>query len=171
MAIGVGIDAAPGSRSLIPVERGRRGEPAQVMLRFWRKLIFIAVAEAKKTHCGMPTDGAILARWWIAELRPERTDRVEWERSFSCACEMLSRDETVLRAELLKEIDKALRRANRVHVQSAIYLRRAMVLLRARVCPRRSPGSMRWGWWIGGILTMSPGWTMAISMRCTTSAR
>jgi hypothetical protein len=56
------------------------------------KMLDHAITDAKRTRCGMPTDAAILARWWIEEHRAAETDRVDWERSFACACHWLSRD-------------------------------------------------------------------------------
>ena len=46
---------------------------------------------------------------------------------------MLGRDEVVLRAALLERIDKSLKAQYELHVQSVLYVRRAMVLACAGV--------------------------------------
>jgi hypothetical protein len=74
----------------------------------WRRLIDHAVADAKKTTDGLPTDHAILARWWISDLRPTQADRDNWERCFECACCWLDLDADKERQRLLKQIDDAL---------------------------------------------------------------
>ena len=101
--------------------------------QFWRRLIFGAVQEAKRTRCGVPTDEAILARWWLTEHRPDPSCTDEWERSFDGACERLGRDPVVLRKQLIDQIDKSIKRQSEQHLQSVIYIRRAMVLACAGV--------------------------------------
>jgi hypothetical protein len=91
------------------------------------------VDEAKKTIDGLPTDLAILARWWIADLQPQQSDRHEWERSFSCACHWLDIDAVLERKRLVREIDVALKKAWMEVWYCLIYTRRAMVLACAGV--------------------------------------
>ena len=51
----------------------RRSVKADNVLLFWRRYIDSAVAEACKTRWGVPTDSAILERWWIeADFAPDR---------------------------------------------------------------------------------------------------
>lgn len=97
-------------------------------LLVWRRLLNHAVDEAKKTMDGLPTDLAILARWWIADLQPQQSDRNEWERSFGCACQWLDIDPGEERRRLVREIDKALKRAWMEVWHAVVYMRRAMVL-------------------------------------------
>jgi hypothetical protein len=97
-------------------------------LLVWRRLLNHAVAEAKKTLEGLPTDLAILARWWIADLQPTRHDHTEWERSFACACHWLDIDATKERKRLVREIDDALKLTWMEVWFRLTYMRRAMVL-------------------------------------------
>jgi hypothetical protein len=114
--------------------RGFTQPPALVSLRadppllVWRRLLNHAVDEAKKTTEGLPTDLAILARWWIADLQPTRGQHDEWERSFGCACHWLDIDPVLERKRLVREIDKALKLAWMEVWFHLTYLRRAMVL-------------------------------------------
>lgn len=87
-----------------------------------------AVADAKRTRYGLPTDAAILARWWIEEHQPRQADKEEWERCFECACSWLSLEPGKERKRLLEEVDAALQLAYLEHVRSTVYLRRAAVL-------------------------------------------
>jgi hypothetical protein len=98
------------------------------VLKFWRWLINSAAADAKRTHHGLPTDAAILARWWIEEHKPTQANREEWERSLDCACSWLGVDPVAERKKLLAEIDDHLRAAYDDHVRTTVYLRRAAVL-------------------------------------------
>jgi hypothetical protein len=97
-------------------------------LLVWRRLLNHAVDEAKKTIEGLPTDLAILARWWIADLQPTHSDKDEWERSFGCACHWLDIDPAVERKRLVREIDAALKKAWIEVWHRLVYMRRAMVL-------------------------------------------
>ena len=128
MALRVEQSAARTTRTLLPIDGGRRPEPTAAAQQFWRRLIFSAVVDAKKTRNGIPTDSAILARWWIVEHRPDARNREEWERSFGCACERLGRDAVMLRDKLVQQIDAALAESYAEHVQSVVYVRKAMVL-------------------------------------------
>lgn len=106
----------------------RHNSKANPIYKLWTDLIAHAVQDAKRTVQGLPTDSAILARWWIAEHQPKQADKDEWERSFECACEWLDRETAAYRKELLEEIDSALMLQYEEHVQAVIYVRRAMVL-------------------------------------------
>jgi hypothetical protein len=97
-------------------------------LLVWRRLLNHAVDEAKKTIDGLPTDLAILARWWISDLQPDRSDRDDWERSFACACHWLDLDAVSERKRLVREIDAVLKQAWMEVWYRLTYLRRAMVL-------------------------------------------
>jgi hypothetical protein len=97
-------------------------------LLVWRRLLNHAVHEAKKTIDGLPTDLAILARWWIADLQPTQDDSCEWERSFACACHWLQIDAVVERKRLVREIDAALKATWMEVWHRLTYMRRAMVL-------------------------------------------
>ena len=98
------------------------------MLLFWRRLIAHSVDEAKKTIDGLPTELAILARWWIADYQPARTSKDEWERSFACACEWLDEDPIKYRKALVQEIDSVLMDRFLADMRAAVYSRRAAVL-------------------------------------------
>lgn len=87
-----------------------------------------AIAEAKKTVDGLPTDLAILARWWISDLRPPREEKEDWERSFDCACHWLDLDTATERKRIIQEIDDALKHAWMQIWYRLCYMRRAMVL-------------------------------------------
>ena len=96
-------------------------------------MIDVAVADAKKTRHGLPTDLAICQRWWINDYRPQRGDRSKLGRllyagSFECCCEMLDLDVDVERKRVIAEIDdsnvKAMVRFN----GDLMYERRAAVL-------------------------------------------
>lgn len=127
MTVRVQTDAARTDRSL-----GQAAAPRQLrkdpQLLFWRRLLEHTVADAKKTKYGMPTDVAILARWWIAENRPYQHDKVKWETSFECACHWLDLDPTEERKKRLAEIDDALYAAYQSHVNQIVYQRRAAIL-------------------------------------------
>jgi hypothetical protein len=124
-------------RTHIDAERDDRGyaqpkalvsKRADPPLLVWRRLLNHAVDEAKKTADGLPTDLAILARWWIADLQPQESDRHEWERSFGCACHWLDIDAVVERKRLVREIDQVLKKAWMEVWYRLVYVRRAMVL-------------------------------------------
>ncbi len=123
----VQIDAARTDRSLVQAKAQKRIERNPVM-GMWAKLIDQAVQDAKRTVQGLPTDGAILARWWIAEHQPAESAKEDWERSFACACVWLGWDAASKRKRLIERIDHSLHRQYEAHVQSVIYVRRAMVL-------------------------------------------
>ncbi len=105
-------------------------------LRFWDRLIQTAVADAKRTYAGMPTDNAILQRNWI-ERRTAETDRTDWERSFECACQWLGLDPETERKRLLTEINDSLVQTLVLHAGSVVYQRSAAVLSCATGVPRR----------------------------------
>ena len=105
--------------------RRMRSDPP---LLFWRRVLDQAVDEARKTTGGLPTDLAILARWWISDLRPLQSDKVEWERSFECACHWLDLEPVEERKRLLYEIDLYLKRDWMQAWYLLTYTRRAMVL-------------------------------------------
>lgn len=91
-------------------------------------VISSAVHGAKRTYQGLPTYTAILDRMWI-EAKTERTDRVEWERSFEAACEWLNwQDVEDRRAKLLASVDAHLSRELQAWARSQVYQRRAAVL-------------------------------------------
>lgn len=125
------------SRVLTDANRSDRSysQPAALLslradppLLVWRRLLNHAVDEAKKTIDGLPTDLAILARWWIADLQPTESQQDEWERSFGCACHWLDIDPDAERRRLVREIDKALKAAWIEVWYRLVYERRAMVL-------------------------------------------
>jgi len=124
----VKIDAAKTNRSLANQAPSRPQLQANPVLKFWRWMINSAAADAKRTQHGLPTDAAILARWWIEEHKPKQSERVEWERSLDCACSWLGLDPAEERRRLLAEIDEHLRTAYAEHVRTTVYLRRAAVL-------------------------------------------
>jgi hypothetical protein len=105
--------------------RRMRSDPP---LLFWRRVLDQAVDEAMKTSGGLPTDLAILARWWISDLRPLQSDKDEWERSFECACHWLDLDPIAERKRLLSEIDLSLQGDWMQAWYLLTYTRRAMVL-------------------------------------------
>lgn len=133
----VGVDASRTSRDLVPEARKAQADRALLhddpVLGVWVRLVDEAVQEAKRTRCGLPTDTAILARWWLEEHRPPKRDGPEYERSFAAACEWLGWNADKQRARLLTNIDRSLRRAYELHVRSVVYVRRAMVLTCAGV--------------------------------------
>jgi hypothetical protein len=126
MTMRVQTDAARTDRSL-----GQPAAPRQLrkdpQLLFWRRLLEHTVADAKRTKYGMPTDLAILARWWL-ERRPQQSDTHEWPRSFEAACHWLDLDPKEERKKRLVEIDEALRAAYQNHVNQVVYQRRAAIL-------------------------------------------
>ena len=83
-AFQVQIDAAKTNRSLVTAAPARRRVRIDPQLLFWRRMIDHAIADAKRVAYGLPTDAAILARWWIEEHRPPQKDCCDWERSFHC---------------------------------------------------------------------------------------
>lgn len=103
-------------------------QKADPKLLFWRRLIEQAVADAKRTAHGLPTDAAILARWWIEEHRPTQSDKGEYERSFEAACGWLNIDPHEERKKRLVEINETWDIALRDYGRTAVYVRRAMVL-------------------------------------------
>lgn len=125
----VHTDAARRDRSLVQASAPRNGLRSDPPLLFWRRLLDHAFGEAKKTtEEGLPSDIAILARWWISDCRPERSNNDEWERSFECACHWLDLDPAAERRRLLREIEVALKDAWMQVWHRLCYLRRAMVL-------------------------------------------
>jgi hypothetical protein len=134
----VKIDASRTNRSLAAAAAGPAARPqleANPMLLFYRRQIDSAVAGAKKTKYGIPTDTAIIDRWWIQELRPSESDKDEWERSFECACHWLDLEPEAERKKLLAEIDDALTEACVRHAGDVVYRRRAQVLSCAKGIP------------------------------------
>lgn len=124
----VQIDAAKTQRGLLPAggQRCRRLKHDPVK-SLWSALIFHAVQDAKRTRGGYPTDVALQARMWIK--RPtKRTDRVEWERSFECACGWLDLDVEKERTRLLAEIDRAWGAALLAAVMPRVQERAALVM-------------------------------------------
>jgi hypothetical protein len=118
--------------------RKRRIVLANPVLLLPRRLIDTAVADAKKTRHGLPTDLAICQRWWISDNRPQRGDRSKVGRmlyalSFESCCEMLDLDVDEERKRVLAEIDDAIVRAMVQHAGDATYQRRACVLACAGV--------------------------------------
>lgn len=127
MAIRVQTDAARTDRSLsqVPAAKKLRRDPE---LAYWRRLIASASADARKTRNGIPTDMAILARWWIESNRPQKSDRIAWSTSFECACDWLSLDPAETRKKMLAQVDQALLDEYRVYIRRVVYQRRAAVL-------------------------------------------
>jgi hypothetical protein len=122
----VQTDAARTDRSLsqAPAPRRLRKDP---QLLFWRRLLEHTVADAKKTKYGMPTDVAILAKWWI-EARVQQADKEKWSLSFDCTCHWLDLDPKEERKRRLVEIDEALHIAYQNYINQVIYQRRAAIL-------------------------------------------
>ena len=131
----VNVDASRTNRSLVSASARRPQLKAEPALKFWRWLINSAVADAKRTKYGLPTDNAILQRCWI-EHKAVETDREDWERSFDAACQWLGVDAAAERKRVLDEIDEALTTACLSHAQSVNYQRRAVVLSCAGVPTR-----------------------------------
>ena len=98
------------------------------MLLFWTRMITHSVDEAKKTIDGLPTELAILARWWIADFQPRETEKDDWERSFACACQWMDKNVVSFRKQLLQEIDQTLMDRFVEQMRVAVYTRRAAVL-------------------------------------------
>ena len=109
-----------------PAER-KKLSPNPVLL-FWRHMIKSAVADAKRTAFGLPTDGAILARIWIEEHKPKQENREEWERSFECACVWLELDVDAERKRLVAEIEASWQEQALHLLRCNVYVRRASVL-------------------------------------------
>lgn len=126
MTMRVQTDAARTDRSL-----GQPAAPRQLrkdpQLLFWRRLLEHTVADAKKTKYGMPTDVAILAKWWI-EARTQQVDKEKWSLSFECACHWLDLDSKEERKKRVAQIDEALRAAYLNHINQVVYQRRAAIL-------------------------------------------
>jgi len=129
----VQISAAKTDRSLVANAPARRSVMPDPQLLFWRRLIDSAVADATRTLAGMPTDSAILSRWWIEEHQPKQSDRNDWERSFECACGWLKLDAETERKRLVLLIDEMLQQSYNEFVRANLYLRRAAVLTCAGV--------------------------------------
>ena len=130
----VHLDAARKDRSLVnAADSGRRRVVVDPQLLFWRKLIDLAVADAKRTAHGLPTYSALQARWWIEEHKPVQKDRDEWERSFECACNWLNLDATAERSRLVTLIEKSVMDAYVAYVRAATYQMRAAMLACAGV--------------------------------------
>lgn len=137
MATLVHVDAASTNRSL--ADRAQRNSKRPLVINgqqaycdpkllFWRRYIDHAVDDAKRTVHGLPSDLAILARWWLSENRPTPDQKDEWECSFAAGCGWLNLDVEEERARLLAEIDEALRNALEAHARGYLYVRRAHVL-------------------------------------------
>lgn len=124
----VQVDAAPVNRGISQAPSLRSKLTADPRLLFWRRLLDQALADAKRTLFGLPTDSAILARWWIAEFQPKPSDKDSWESSLACACDWLNLDATTERARMVAVIDQALTEASLNHSRSVTYRRRAAVL-------------------------------------------
>lgn len=124
----VQVDAAKTDRRLTSAAPAKRRAMPDPSLLFWRRMIDSAVADAKRTECGIPTDRAILQRWWIEEFKPTQQQRDEWELSFECCCGWLNLDAARERVRLLGMIDAASREAYDLHVRTVVYRRRAAVL-------------------------------------------
>lgn len=85
----VQVDSSRTNRSLVAAAAGPSRLPqlkANPVPLVYRRMIEVAVADAKRIRYGQPTDLAILSRWWIQQFRPLKTDKDEWKRSFACAC-------------------------------------------------------------------------------------
>jgi hypothetical protein len=127
MTMRVQTDAARTDRSL-----GQAAAPRQLrkdpQLLLWRRLLEHTTADAKRTKYGLPTDVAILARWWVAENRPFERDKAKWETSFDCACHWLDLDPKEERKKRLGDIDEALHAAYQNYVNQIVYQRRAAIL-------------------------------------------
>lgn len=138
MGITVRVDASRTNRSLADAAQAPspKKQNADPKLLFWRRLIDQAVADAMRTFNGIPTDSALLARWWLEEHRPSENDKDEYERSFACACGWLNLDAAKHREEKLVEINAAWEEALREYGRGAIYVRRAAVLSCAGVPTR-----------------------------------
>ena len=128
MAATVLTTANTRDRSFIQARGSRNKLRTDKPLLLWRRMIEFATAEAKKTEDGMPTDLAILARWWIADFQPKEADKQEWERSFACACNWLDLDAGKERKKRLHAIDLYLQATWLEHMRCVVYTRRAMVL-------------------------------------------
>jgi hypothetical protein len=76
------VTASKHNRGFAQPQTPRITMVANPPLLFWRRLLDHAIAEAKKTTDSLPSDLAILARWWIEDLRPRECDKSNWERSF-----------------------------------------------------------------------------------------
>ena len=126
--ISIQLEATRGNRTLAQAKVEGHNQKTNVMLRVWARLVEQTFQDAQRTKNGVPTDGAILARWWIAEHKPKQSERDEWERSFECACTWLSLDVEIERRRLLAEIDARLAESYLGYVQGYVYVRRAMVL-------------------------------------------
>ena len=131
----VQVDAARKDRSLVPagntIENKLKAEPA---LLLWRRLIDLALDEAKRVRFGEPTDTAIVGRWWIeVEDVPEATGR-EFRVTFERCCKFLGIDAVTERPRLLREIDAALDAGCRTYMAKRLELRRRAVLTTAG-CP------------------------------------
>ena len=124
----VQIDAARTDRSLVRDLPQRMPDKADPVLLLWRRLIDTAVADATKTMYGVPTHSAILARWWIEEYKPAKTDKQAWCGSFECACSWLGKDPAEERKLLSGQIQARLRKSAWQFAQSVGYVRRAEVL-------------------------------------------
>jgi hypothetical protein len=123
--------------------RGTRTLRSDPQLLLWRRMIEFSVAEAKKTVDGLPTDLAILARWWIADFQPNEREKDEWERSFACACQWLDLDAAKERKKRLREIDSC----------------------------QRSPSSSYCHWWLCARMTRSPASRRWTSFQTTSTNR
>ncbi len=91
-------------------------------------MINSAVADACKTSCGLPTDNAIIARWWIEDQRPVQKDKSQWEISFECACSWLNMDPALERMRLLALIDAELSKAATKYFAEWLSYRKAAVM-------------------------------------------
>ncbi len=121
------IDAASRNCRVAAPPPLRPERVANPVLKLWRWHINLALADAKKTRNGLPTDGAIHARWWLEEHQPAECDRDEWEASFACCCMWLDLDADKERARVLGEIDASWKAALDAWVNGYMYQRRALV--------------------------------------------
>lgn len=121
------VDAAA-DRECFASERSRRKRQADPVLKFWRWTIYSAESDAKRTHNGLPTYNACIARLWIERSAPAKSDRENWPNSFACACSWLGLDVDTERARVLKRVDQALDSAYVAHMRQLAYERRAMLL-------------------------------------------
>jgi hypothetical protein len=101
---------------------------ANPILLGWRRLIDTAVAGAKKIKHGLPTDTAIMDRWWIALNRPSEKDKAAWSVSFECACHFLGIDADAERKKLVAEINDVWSKAAVKRAADDTYRRFAMVM-------------------------------------------
>jgi hypothetical protein len=128
----VHVSAARKDRSLLPAKAPKKLR-VDVVLTLWRRMIDTAVADAKRTKFGLPTDGAIMARLWLEEFRPAQDNKDDWGRSLACACSCLGLDVEAERKRLLGDIDAHLHQVYVDYIRAHRYARRAALLTCAGV--------------------------------------